>query len=292
MSPQNSQLLSAFQSWLETESTVKSVVLFGSSARREAKDTLTDSWSDYDLHVISSDVERLETIDWTKVFPAMSFVFRTIRPATGGVRKSTLFFQRGQVDLVVLPLARMKLARFAFSAGFYPRLRALKLGLDEICTCIQPGYRFLKGEKSWGPFYDRVLKNTTGVRIEERELRQRADVATADLLWILQKIQRGELLAAQHMLHRSLAETNFALVREYRIRIGQRLPSFGLARRAETQLKAEEIKWVRIEAELNADALRNAAWQSHAGLKGLMAQLVPGWSVSSEMEGLLSAYAE
>lgn len=287
MSASNSQLLSAFEVWMEEQPEIKSVVLFGSSARQMESDSAIDNWSDADLHVISSRVSGLEGVDWAKIFPDRDFIFSTIRPATGGVRKSTLFFGTGQIDLVVLPWARLRLARLAFACGFYPRIRALKVGLDEIRTCIQPGYRFLKGEANWGKFYQRVLASTTGVRLQDGEIRERADVVTADLLWILQKIDRGELLAAQHLLHRSLAETNFAFVREYRIRIGQPLPSFGLGRRAETILSANEFSWVRIDANLSAEALRNAAWISHAGLKHLMAHLVPAWHVSSKMEQLL-----
>jgi len=291
MSAQNFQLLSAFQSWMEANPTIKSVVLFGSSARVDAAQSVADGWSDFDFHVIAGDVEQLESIDWAIAFPSAGFIFKTIRPATGGVRKSTLFFERGQVDLVVLPLSRLRLARLGFFLGLYPRVRSLKVGLDEISTCIQPGYRFLKGEKQWGKFYGLIVKETTGVRLEERELCQRADVATADLLWILQKIDRGELRAAQHLLHRSLAETNFALIREYRIRIGQRLPSFGFGRRAESLLTADEIGWVSVEADLKADALRKAAWHSHAGMRAMMAQLMPQWRVPAKMEYLLSTHA-
>jgi hypothetical protein len=107
---------------------------------------------------------------------------------------------------------------------------------------------------------------------------------------VLQKLARGELAAAQHVLHRSLAETNFRLVRELRLRRGEPLPSFGLARRVETLLRPDELARISIDAPLQLEALGRAAWQSVEGLSALMRELVPDWRVAPPMLALLANY--
>jgi hypothetical protein len=128
-----------------------------------------------------------------------------------------------------------------------------------------------------------------GVRLGDAEVKVLADIFLCDLLWVLQKIDRGELAAAQHLLHRSLAETNFRYVRELRLRRGEPLLSFGLGRKVEAILPPEELAWVQVSARLEADELRRAAEAAFRGMQALMAKLIPTWRVP---EGVMQLLAE
>jgi len=133
---------------------------------------------------------------------------------------------------------------------------------------------YAKDHRRLADFYARVATEMPGVRLGDAEARMLADAAVADWLWIQHKLARGELSAAQHVLHRSLAETNFRLLRELRLRRGQPLPSFGLGRHVERLLGPEELAWVRVDARCEAEALWSATERAAEGLRALMTELV------------------
>jgi hypothetical protein len=287
---QPSDLMTSVQQWLDGEHAIQSAVLFGSSATSKAVVALADGWSDIDLHLVTTASERLEHVSWEQALPSQQFRFQAVRPATGGVRKVTVFFSSGQADLVLVPAWQLRLVRWSMQLGMHRKVRSIQIGLNEISTCVRCGYRFLKGENEWGSFYARIAKEVPGVRVSDNEARNRADVFLSDLLWILQKLERGELSAAQHLLHRSLAETNFSLIRELRLRRGEPLPSFGLGRRVETLLPPHELSWVQVGARLETGELQTAAWRALDGLTSLMRELVPTWGIPPGMEQLVRQY--
>lgn len=284
-----SDFFPAVTAWIESEPKIESAVLFGSSARsREAAGA--DSWSDFDLHVVTPSPGEMERPNWTGALQEYSPCLHIARPATGGVRKVTAVFSVGQLDLVLVPAMQMQLARLALGCGLHRRLRFLGVALNEMATCLATGYRFLKGERNWGKFYARVATELPGVRLGDVEARALADVFLCELIWVLQKVERGELVAAQRALHCSLAETNFRLARELRLRRGQPVPSFGLGRRAESLFAPDELAGVCVDARLEADDLRKAAWTSLTGLRKFLHELVPDWQVPAAMEPLLARY--
>lgn len=237
----------------------------------------SDRWSDFDLHVITSDKDRLQQTDWAGQFSQQSYCFHALKAATGGVEKLTVVFETGQMDLILVPAGQMRLASIGLACGFERWHRRLNLGLNEIKTCMQGGYRFIKGESVWGSFYARVVARMPGVRLSDAEVITAANTAVVDALWVWQKIARGEYSAAQHVLHLSLADTNFRLQRELRLRRGESLPSFGLGRRVEAMLLPEELGRVRVDARCDADSLKQATVQTCHGLIALMGELAPSW---------------
>jgi len=283
-------LLASVTSWLKSESSIKSAVLFGSSARDSNEISSADKWSDIDLHIGSGNTIWLENLNWARALPAEKFCLQVVRPATGGVRKATVLFETGQIDLVLVPIEQLYLARFAMRLGLHKRTGNLQIALNEIHTCIQSGYKFIKGEKSWAPFYLKILNEMPGVRLSNREIGKLAEIFLCEMLWLLQKLDRGELSAAQRTLHQSLAEINFRLVRELRLRQGHSLPSFGLARRAESLLTETELSWIKVDARLDRTELNRGAWVLFIGLKALMGKLAPDWIVPDAMTGLISRY--
>jgi len=263
----------AVENWVASETAIRSAVVFGSSAATGSVAPV-DNWSDLDLHVTTTAPAELERVDWARVLPGQGYRLQAVRPATGGVRKVTAVFAAGQIDLVIVPLGQLRLARLGLALGLQRYHDRLRVALDEIHTCLRGGYQFLKGEPEWGAFYARVAAEMPGVRLGDAAARALADVAVADWLWIQHKLARGELIAAQHVLHRSLAETNFRLLRELRLRRGQPLPSFGLGRHVERLLSPTELAWVRIDARCEAEALWSATERAAEGLRALMAELV------------------
>ena len=286
------ELLPVVSAWLTREPAVKAAILFGSSARPAGALEAVDYWSDVDLHVVTTAAARLERLDWSRELVGLGFCHQTVRPATGGVRKVTALFAEGEVDLVLVPASRLRLGRLAARLGLHRRSAVLRYALNEIATCLRSGYRFLKGEDSWGDFYAWIAAEMPGTRLDDRAAAGLADVFLCDLLWVLQKLERGELVAAQHLLHRSLAEANFRLMREWRLRRGLPLPSFGLGRRAESLYPPEELRLVQINARLDAAELHQAAWQAYEGVVTMMREIVPGWKIPTEMNRLLDTKAK
>ena len=164
----------AVEQWIAAEPAIRSAVLFGSSAANTTEPA-ADAWSDLDLHVTTAEPDRLEHMDWARVLPGLGYRFQAVRPATGGVRKVTAVFAAGQIDLVVVPLGQLRLARFGLRLGLARRHERLRAALNEIQTCLRGGYRFLKGEAEWGEFYARVAAGMPGVRLGDQEAVALAD---------------------------------------------------------------------------------------------------------------------
>lgn len=289
MSVSQAGLLADITAWLEREPRVKSAVLFGSSAR--ASEGITQGAArraDLDLHLVTPAPAELEQIDWAQALPGQAFRHQAVRPATGGVRKATVLFASGEMDLVLVPQEPFHQASLALEHGRHRENPQLMVALNEVATCLRSGYRFLKGEKEWGAVYARIDAEMPSVRLGDAEAKVLADIFLCDLLWVLQKIDRGELAAAQHLLHRSLAETNFRYIRELRLRRGEPLLSFGLGRKVEAILPPEELTWVQVSARLEADELRRAAQTAFRGMQALMEKLMPAWRVPEGVTRLLA----
>lgn len=286
--PEHTRLLQAMEDWLRAQPAVKAAVLFGSQARARAAAAAADGWSDIDLHVITSEPRKMEQVDWARAFPDLHFILQIARPATGGVRKVTVLFTEGEVDLVLVPSGKFRLAGWALRCGLHRRIGFLRAALNNLATIMQGGYRCLKGEPDWGWIYARVVQDLPGFRLEDAEARQLADVFLTELLWVLQKLERGELVAAQRILHRSLLETNIVLLHELRTREG--VATFQQARRVEQLVTPAELAAVRVDACLELAALRAAAWEAFGGLRSLMARLVPAWRVPEGMQALLERH--
>jgi hypothetical protein len=108
-------------------------------------------------------------------------------------------------------------------------------------------------------------------RLSDEAAGSLAKVFLCEALWVRRKIERGELNAAQRMLHRELAETNFRLLHELKLRRGER--SFPEARRIERIASPGELEAVTVNAALEAEALRGALDRSEATMLKLLSEL-------------------
>ena len=281
-------LLASLTEWVGREKAIQAAVLFGSKARDAGAPAASDVWSDVDLHVVTNAADRIERLDWASIFPAHRFCLRVVRPATGGVRKITILFEEGEADLVLIPVRKLKIARLAVGLGLHRKLHSLRASLENLSTVMRGGYRFIKGEKDWGRFYEKGVGDLRGFRISDDEACQLADVFLCELLWVFQKLERGELIAAQRILHRSLLETNVVLLHERRQR--RATPSFQQARRIERLATPEELDSVLLNSRLDSGELLAAGWRLQAGLSFLMRDLSPKWSIPAQMDTLLAPY--
>jgi hypothetical protein len=276
-------LFSEVTRWLTETRAIESAVLFGSQANSRDEALRRTAW-DIDLHVISSCPRELERVDWSRAFPDSGFQFHAARPATGGVRKVTVVFAAGQIDLVIVPRLYATAGNIILRTKLYRRLPAAIIALNEMATCLHTGFRFLKGEAKWGRFYANVARQMPGVRLEDSEACRLADAFVADFVWVRQKIDSGELIAAQHVLHRQMSETNLRLFRELQFRRNRPPNSFGLGRRVETYATAAERGFLGVNATLEGAQLIVAANKSYVGLKALMAEIVPVWGPPANIQ--------
>ncbi len=286
MNAQDRDFLATVTNWIRGNSSIESAALFGSSATNRQDLLLRSDAADLDLHIIARNAADLESVDWRKELATSSYCFQSIRPATGGVRKVTAVFEVGRIDLVVVPLPYARVARGLIWLGLQEKFLPTRNALNEMATCLQTGFRFLKGEKRWAPFYADVATKLRGVRLSDQQAIQLADAFVVDYLWVLQKIDAGELIAAQHALHRHLSDTNLRLVREFRLRENLALPSFGLGRKLEALISSSELSWLTIDAKLDPKDLRIAVKASLQGLISLMDRIMPGWKIPAQIHTL------
>jgi hypothetical protein len=233
----------------------------------------------------------LEQVDWKSEIPDHEFCFRACRPATGGVRKITVIFSSAKIDIVVVPHRMMSVAAFFLRMGIYGRIGRLNSALNEMATCLHAGYRFLKGKEVWGRFYDKVSA-LAGVRLNNVEVRDMADAFVCDAVWAFEKLIDGEYIAAQHVLHSKLSDTNLRLWRELRLRKNLPLPSFGLGRRVEVIAPTSERELLSIDANLNSVELQVTVCKALGSLRALMGELDSDWSIPRPMEGYLDRFTK
>jgi hypothetical protein len=145
-----------------------------------------------------------------------------------------------------------------------------------LAMVLAPGYRFLKGSQSWAKLFEKIAFEVRPQRLNNRDICNMADGFVCDYISARRKITRGELLAAQRWLHCNLAETNFRLLHELKLRKNQ--PSYPDARRIEALGRDIWLEAVTVSALLDSKALSNAVERSAQGCRDLMASLVgQGW---------------
>lgn len=259
--------------WADRTPTVKGLVLIG-SRERAADDQVwaADAQSDWDFQIITSAPGPFANGDWTGGLMGAELKVYAARVAKiGGVLKVNAIFAGAEVDFVVIPARRLRLAKLAVALGWHRGEGKLRRGLRDLAVVIRPGWRFLKGAAAWDAFYRRVVDEVDDPRLSDEAAGSLAKVFLCQALWVRRKIARGELLAAQRMLHGELAETNFRLLHELKLRRGER--SFPEARRIERVTSPAELAAVTVNAVLEADALRGALDRSEATMLALLREL-------------------
>jgi len=260
--------------WAARSPEVAAIVLIGSHARETGDNTAgADAHSDWDFHLITSRPARFADRAWTTNLGGGEPLIYAIRDGiVGKVKRVTVVFRDEEADFVVLPAAQMRLARLAVACGLHRRSRSLARALGDLAIVARPGYRFLHGSSSWEPFYRRVIAEVADPRLGDAEALRRAELFVADYVLVRRKLARGEFLAAQRLLHRSLAEINFQLLHEVKLRRGER--SFPDARRIERIASATELAAVTVAAGPAEALLEPALQKCVTTCRDLMRELV------------------
>jgi hypothetical protein len=260
--------------WAARSPEIAAVVSIGSRSHEPGDNVAgSDEHSDWDFHVIASRPARFADRAWTAVLEEGEPLAYAVRDGiVGKVKRVTALFRDAEADFVILPTGQMRLARLAVACGLHRRSRGLARALGDLAIIARPGYRFLHGSAGWEPFYRRVMAEVADPRLGDAEALRRAELFVADYVLVRRNLARGECLAAQRVLHRSLAEINLQLLHEVKLRRGER--SFPDARRIERIASAAELASVTVAAGPTVASLEAALQQCATTCQDLMRELV------------------
>lgn len=260
-----------FGHWAEGEPAVTALIEIGSRVRADGDPASADRFSDWDFQVVTTKPELFAARTWLAAagLQPRVYVFRLGR--LGSAAKVTALFPEGELDLVIIPARRLRLARALVRLGVAQRSAGLRRGLGDLALVLRDGFRLRKGGPAWAHFLARVAREFVPPLLGAEELAALADGFVCDYVSTRRKIARGELLAAQRWLHHQLAETNFRLLHQLRRRDGA--ASYPDARRLEW-LAPAAAGMVAVEAGLESVALAAAVRKSADTLRHLMRELV------------------
>jgi hypothetical protein len=262
-----------FEAWAHDEPEIKAVVMLGSRARESGQVGSSDDGSDWDFHVVTSDISLFKDATWTArahLLTPLAYIARSGHVSR--IVKSTGVFPNGEIDLVLLPLTNLRFAKLLMRIGIAERIPFVRDALSEMALVLLPGYRLVKGGHSWGKFFASVVTKIAPLRLSDHIVCELAEAYFVDYVSTRRKIMRGELIAAQRWLHTQLADTNFRLLHELRLRSNEL--SFPDGRRLEF-LKADRwLEAIRVSALPDRECLLIAIEKSADTCRELVRSLV------------------
>lgn len=251
---------SRFVNWALANPAVHVLIQIGSRVRPAGSPTGADEYSDWDFQIVVSDAAALTTASAfaaTGIGEPIAFTARTGR--LGSIPKITALFPDGLLDVVLIPLDRVK-ALFAF--GTHDRRAENRSARDlvEIALVYRGGYKFLKDTIDAERTVTALIAASPQPRLDDAAVVNLVHAFLCDAFAIRAQLHRGEFCAAQRFLHTQLAETNFALLQELMLRAGR--PAFPDARRLETTAPTDWVQTVTIDAEPTSPSLAVAINQA------------------------------
>lgn len=274
----------AMENWARRTPSVKALVLIGSRAR-PASDAIggSDGGSDWDFQIVTGAPGQFRHTRWLHELGFGRPLACVARKALwGGGFKVNLAYEEADADLMIVPAAPMRRLRWLTFAGFHRRPGWTRASLEAFVPLVRPGWKFLKGGDWLGPLYRRAVAEIPDPRLDDAAIRRLAAGLFCDYRWVVRKIERGELIAAQRMLHLELGDVNFRLLHEWKLRRGE--ISFERARRVERTSSARERASVTIDARCDGPSLLAAAKQAAATCRQLVEDLTgPGARPDSAM---------
>jgi len=165
----------------------------------------------------------------------------------------------GELDLVILPAQPLEQIGRLVLAGGQPAEPEVRRALTDLATVLVGGYRILKGTKEFGGLYEWVTRELPPSRLGDDAVCRIAEGFVCDYVFTRRKVAQGELLTAQRWLHVHLAEANFKLLHELRLRRNE--ISFPDARRLE---RLDDQYYERVKVATMPDPLGLLAAVEHA----------------------------
>lgn len=247
-----------FINWAKGQESIIALVQIGSRVRESGAPGNADKFSDWDFQVVTSAPEVFaERARFEAIGIGAPLVFAPRGGRLGSARKLTTLLPEGELDVVVIPAAQLHAVAERVKAGAIEREPLMLRALADLAAVLAGGYRILKGAEQVEALYRFVVEKLPPPRLSDEEVVALGEGFVCDYVSTLQKIARGELIAAQRWLHHQLIETNFRLLHELRLREGK--PSFPDARRLECLASPEETSAVSANAGLDAVELKAAA---------------------------------
>jgi hypothetical protein len=190
-------------------------------------------------------------------------------------RKVTAQFANGTLDIVIIPTSLIRSAELQIARQHSVNPSLMDALVDQ-ATVLQGGYSFLKGN-DFEPLFRFISTHVKPRRLDDASIRELAEGFVCDYFFAVQKLERGEKVAAQRWLHCHLGETNFRLLHELRQR--DRKTSFPDARRLEFLLDDELLEAITINASPEEASLRDAIEKSRKTCCTLIKRLIGSdWS--------------
>lgn len=258
--------------WADREAMVSGLILIGSQVRRGTPASKApDKFSDWDFQVITRNPNIFMNRSWVLGLgfgEALAYVARVGR--LGSAIKVSIVLSVGNLDLVIIATRQLQIVRIIFSIGISDYMGSIREGLVDLAVVIHGGYIVKKGEEKWGNFFKKIVASVPVRRLSDDTICMIADGFVCDYISIYSKIKRGELLSAQRWLHLYLAEANFQLMHEFRLRCGEE--SFPDARRLE--LLNVDLKLVTVSALPCPKQLNDAVERCSESLRFLVRRLL------------------
>jgi hypothetical protein len=252
--------------------------MIGSRVRAAGDIASADEMSDWDFHVVTTRPDLFFTLAWTRsagLSHPLAYVARSGRLAN--VTKVSAVFAKGQFDLVLLPASQVRLLKWLFSLGLAGRIPRARTALADLALVLQPGFRNLKGPPSWRRFFEQIVLKIDRPRLSDDAICDIANGFVCDCVSTRHKVDRGEFLAAQRWLHCQLAETNFRLLHELKLRLEE--PTYPDARRIELVIRDHWREAVTVAALCDRQSLNNAVERSSQTCRDLVEALIGSkWS--------------
>ncbi|MBM3852399.1 MAG: hypothetical protein FJ399_04500 [Verrucomicrobia bacterium] len=247
------------------------LVLIGSRARPPTGLGAADPSSDWDFQVATTEPQILEDKAWLADIGSspLAYVHRPGR--LGSASKVSAVLAAGELDLVILPVRPLEQIAQLVQAGRQPTEPEARRALSDLAAVLAGGYRILKGAKEFLGLYDWVKRELPPGRLEDDAVCRIAEGFVCDYVFTRRKVAQGELLAAQRWLHQHLAEANFRLLHELRLRRNE--VSFPDARRLE-RLQDQSYESVKVAAMPDAPGLLAAVEHAASAHRELVAALL------------------
>jgi hypothetical protein len=259
--------------WARGESSVSGLVLIGSQVRSDGPG-VADTHSDWDFQIVTTRPKIFDGREWVAELNAGEPLAYAVRLGRlGAASKVSIAFPLGELDLVIISAAKLRVAKWLAQLG----LAGTRSSLVGLANVLRDGYRIIKGETKWGNFFRYVATEIAPPRLSDEDVHGLAEGFVVDYISTHRKIERGEFLAAQRWLHHNLVEVNFQLLHELRQRRGEL--SFPDARRVERVVTSEQLAAVAVSALVGSEALKAALEKSATTCRELVRQLLGNaWS--------------
>ncbi len=276
-------LASAVSRWAHRTPTVKAAILVGSRAHPPGDSLVAAATdSDWDIQLVVGSPAAFHQPEWAEglgVGRPRAYVVR--KALWSGGLKINLALAEADLDVMVLPARPLRRLHWLSVLGCHRHEGRTRNSLQLLAYAIRPHWQFLKGETWLGPLYARAA-TLPDPALSDRAIRQLVAGFWYDHRWVLRKIARGELVAAQRALHLELAEVNFRLRHTLRLRRGQ--PSFEGARRLEQLAGPAERAAMTLDARCAPEALAAAAERAALTCRQLADELLGPASAPTRLD--------